>query len=427
MRGLGSWVLPLMLAAGALAPGPARAQSETITAVVNGSPITTGDVDARTRLFALSTGLPLTPEVLARLGPQVTAQLVDERLRLQEIERRKVVVSDQDIASAIHEIEQRNNMPAGTLQARLTASGIGMTTLVNELRVQIGWTRVLRETLGERAQITPADIAEQQRLDKAQEGQPEYNVSQIFIPVDNPAHAADSRKFADTVITQLRGGASFPVLAAQFSQDQNALEGGSLGWVHANELDPEVASIVSQMPPGAISDPIQVAGGLAIVSLHGKREQGHDLATFVSMRQVFLPFPTQLNPQAPTEQQKQVLEKAKQISASVKSCDDVDAANKANGAARASDVGALRLDDVNPPQLRQLLTTLPIGKATPPLIAGDGVAVIMVCSRDEKNAAEQTPQQVAAQLLHERVDLQSRALDRDLRRRAIIDMRNSAS
>jgi peptidyl-prolyl cis-trans isomerase SurA len=425
-----SWFLALALAAGtALAahPAPAHAQSETIAAVVNGSPITTGDVDDRTKLFALSTGMSLSPDVLARLRPQVTRQLIEERLRLQEIEKRKIVVQDQEIADAIKEIEQRNNMPSGTLQARLASSGAGMSTLVNELRVQIGWTRVLREALGPRAQITQSEIAGRQALLKSQEGQPEYNVSEIFIPVDNPTHAADAQRFAATVIQELRAGAPFPVVAAQFSQDQTALEGGALGWVRTNQLDPEVAKIVTQMPPGAISDPIAVPGGFSIVALRAKREVGRDLATYVSIRQVFLPFSTPLNPQAPTDQQRQTLEHARQISASVKSCDDVEAANKAANSGKQSDLGEIRLDQLNPPQLRTLLTSLPIGKATPPLIAGDGVAVIMVCSRDQKNAAELTSQDVASQLLHERVEMQSRALDRDLRRRAIIDQRASAS
>src|SRR4051812_13798081 len=72
----------------ARAPAPPQApaapsNAEKIVAVVNGDAITSGDVEARGRLFALSTGLPVTPEVLDRLRPQVTKQLIDERLRLQ--------------------------------------------------------------------------------------------------------------------------------------------------------------------------------------------------------------------------------------------------------------------------------------------------------------------------------------------------------
>ena len=101
------------------------------------------------------------------------------------------------------------------------------------------------------------------------------------------------------------------MVAAQFSQNQTALQGGELGWVQANQLDPEVARLVAEMPVGAISNPVKVPGGFSIVTLQGKREIGREMGTVLSLRQVFLPFTSALNPQAPTEQQKQALEKAR--------------------------------------------------------------------------------------------------------------------
>ncbi|MGH7209978.1 MAG: peptidylprolyl isomerase, partial [Acetobacteraceae bacterium] len=257
----------------------ARAQSDSIVAVVNGDAITQQDIAARGRLFALSTGMPLMPDVLARLRPQILRQLIDEKLRLQEIEKRKVVVSDDEIASAIAGIEQRNNMPPGALKARLAAQGVTLRTLVDEVRVQIGWLRVLRDKLGDAAKITPTEIDDRIRLDKAQQGKPEYHVAEIFIAVDQPSHAAAADQFASTVINELRSGAPFAVVAAQFSQSQDALQGGDMGWVRTNQLDPQVAAIAEQRPDGAISDPIRVAGGYLIVSMLGKRTMGRQMGT----------------------------------------------------------------------------------------------------------------------------------------------------
>jgi hypothetical protein len=92
---------------------PPSQDASRIVAVVNGDVISNADVDARARLFALSTGLPMAPDVLDRLKPQITRQLVDERLRMQEVQRRKIVVPDKEIAAAIHDIEQRNGLQPG--------------------------------------------------------------------------------------------------------------------------------------------------------------------------------------------------------------------------------------------------------------------------------------------------------------------------
>jgi peptidyl-prolyl cis-trans isomerase SurA len=420
--------LRVCLLAGAVlwtAAGSARAQSETIMAVVNGDVISRTDVANREKLFALSTGIPITQDVLDRLTPQVLQQLIDERLRLQEEERQKIIVPDRDIAAAIQSIEARNNLPPGVLRQRLAGEGVAMRTLVDQIRVQIGWTRVLRDVLGTRAQISTADITDRLRQIKARTGQPEYHVGEIFIPINEPGAAAQAENFANTVIDRLRAGAPFQVVAAQFSQSERALSGGDLGWVEPAQLDPEVAEIVRQMPEGAVSNPIHVAGGLVIVTLRGKREVGRDLATLIRLRQVFMPFTKPLDPANPDAQQKAALERAREISASVKSCDAMEAANKAAGAARPADPGDLRLESVNNPPLRKLLTELPVDKASQPLVASDGIAVVIICSRDEKNVAEMSTDDVREQILEERADLASRQLLGDLRRKAVIELRSS--
>ncbi len=86
------------------------------------------------------------------------------------------------------------------------------------------------------------------------------------------------------------------------------------------------------MPDGAVSNPIPVPGGISIVTLRGKREVGRDLATMLSLRQVFLPFSTPLDPANPTDQQKKQLAAAQGLAKTVHSCDGMEAANKAAGA-----------------------------------------------------------------------------------------------
>ena len=408
-------------------PPPSADQITRIVAVVNGDVISNADVDNRARLFAVSTGLPLTPEVIGRLKAQITRQLIDERLRMQEAQRRKIVIPDKQIAEAIHGIETRNGLPAGGLRQKLQADGVSQLTLIDQIRTQLGWGQVLREQLGDQVKISDADVAEQQRLIAQQVGKPEYRVGEIFIPVEDPAATADAQRFAETVITELRAGAPFPVVAAQFSQNQTALQGGALGWVQPNQLDSAVAQLVAQMPVGAISNPVKVPGGFSIVTVQGTREIGRDIGTALSMRQVFLPFASVLNPQAPTDQQKQTLEKARNISATVHSCDQMEQAAKANGSSRPANPGDVRLELINPPALRQVLATLPLDKATQPLVTTDGIAVIIVCSREQKNMAQESNDEVRAQLLDDRVELLSRQMLADLRRHAHIEVRSGGA
>ena len=248
--------------------------SAAIVATVNGQAITLADVDNRRRLLAASVGLPLTPAILDRLTAPIVRELIDETLRQQEMIRRHIAVPEAAVRQAVATIEMRNGMPPGSLLPRLAALGIDPSTLLNQLRTQIGWGQVVRQALGSRAIVTAADIADREAALKAEAGQTEYNVGEIFLPAQGAKQQEQVKSVADLIIGQLRLGAPFPLIAVQFSQSQSALAGGNLGWVQASQLDPEVLRVIKEMPPGAISNPVKVPGGEVIVTLNATRVIG---------------------------------------------------------------------------------------------------------------------------------------------------------
>jgi len=402
--------------------GPAAAQTvNRIAAVVNGDVITQQEVDSRRRLLALSAGI--TGETAGRANDQILRLLIDERLRTQEVTRRRIPVTDQDIANAVGDIEQRNGLPSGGLRENLRRGGIDPRVLYDQIRAQIGWNRLLRGLLGDQANIPQAAVDEYIAAYQARTGQPEYMVSEIFIPVTNPGQDAEVQRFTADIIARLRQGAPFTMVATQFSQSQTAMLGGDLGWIQAERLDPEVAAVVRQMPEGAISNPIRVPGGYVIAMLRQKRTAGRDIATMLTVRQAVYPFEGQVNPAAPTAQQMRQVERAQQLSESARSCDALDGATR--DGARVNDPGQVRLDNVNPPELRELLSNLPLGRPSQPIIAPDGVMILVVCARETRNLAEVTPEQARDRLIRERVELISRQVLRDLQRRAQIDIRTA--
>ncbi len=113
------------------------------------------------------------------------------------------------------------------------------------------------------------------------------------------------------------------------------------------------------------------------------------MATMLSLRQVFLPFSTPLDPASPTDQQKKQLQAARKAwRKTVHSCDAMEAAHKAAGnSPRPADPGEVRLEGAAP-QMRALLAGLQPEQASKPLVSTDGIGLLMVCSRDQKNVAD---------------------------------------
>lgn len=416
--------VPVWLLSASLGTPRAEAQTATIAAVVNGDVITSEDVNNRARFFALATGQAPTPDVVDRLKPQILQQLINERLEIQEAERRNIVISDKEVAAAIGNIEKNNNMPPGGMREKLKQLGVNMDTLIAQVRTQLGWNQVLRQVVGEMGRPTEADINRQLTLLKQDKGQAQYNVGEIFIPINSPQASAGAEKFANTVITQLRQGAPFPIIAAQFSQGETALQGGALGWVSADQLDPSVAKLVAEMPVGAISNPTPVAGGLIIVQLRGRQIAGQTDTGDVQLdvRQVFLPFSTPLNTSDPTPQQRATIEKINAIARNATSCAEIEAANKAAGNVKPSNPGPVSLAQVTPPQFKELLSKLPNNKASPPLIADSGVSLVMICGRTTQSQSQPSRDQVAEELFQNRVGLAAQQTLDNLHRQGSIQI-----
>jgi peptidyl-prolyl cis-trans isomerase SurA len=400
----------------------ALAQDASIAAVVNGQVITEDDVANRARLLALSSGMHATPDIVARLKPQITRELIDQTLQLQEINKRNVVVPESDIQTAIGHIEQGNNLPAGGLRARMQASGISFATLVSQIRTEIGWQSVLHQVLGPELQPTPGDIRAEKTALKDEIGTTQYHLSEIFIPVTDPANEATARNFAAAVIQQLRSGAPFPVVAAQFSQSQTALQGGDLGFVPLSQLDPSVAAVVVTMPTGAVSNPVRVPGGYEIVEMQGTHQVGTSTDTSLSIRQAFARYPAPISNGQVGPAQAAVINKLVQASHGVHSCADMAALNAQLGNVRPADPGPVDLAAVTPPAFQTILANLQPGQVSQPLVAQDGVSVVTVCSKQTNAVGLPSDDEITKVIIERRVELESQQLLDDLRHRSIITM-----
>jgi peptidyl-prolyl cis-trans isomerase SurA len=398
----------------------ALAQNASIAAVVNGQVITDDDVANRARLLALSSGMPATPDAVARLKPQITQELIDQTLQMQEIEKRGVVVPEADIETAIGHIEQGNNLPAGGLKARMESSGVAFSTLVSQIRTEIGWQTVLHQVLGPELQPTPGDIRAEKTALKDQIGTTQYHLAEIFIPVTDPAHETTARDFAATVIQQLRAGAPFPVVAAQFSQAQTALQGGELGYVPLSQLDPSVAAVVASMPVGAVSNPVRVPGGYEIVQMQGNHQVGTSTTTTLSIRQAFAAYPEPISNGQVGPDQAAVINKLAQAARGVHSCADMEVLNATFGKVRPADPGPVDLASVTPPAFQQILANLQVGQVSQPLVAQDGVSVVTVCSKQTSAVGLPSDDQITQVIVERRVQLESQQLLDDLRHRSII-------
>ncbi|HET9264066.1 MAG TPA: SurA N-terminal domain-containing protein, partial [Vicinamibacterales bacterium] len=169
---------------------PARAAVEQrIVAVVNDEVISAQDLDERLQLVTLTSGIPDSEQARARLAPQVLRSLIEEALQLQESERLGITVEEAEIQEALANIAERNRMTVEAMERFFEDNGIDLATLLEQVRAQIAWVKVVNRQIVPRVTVTVDQLEMAVEEARRNEGEPEYLLSEIVLPVDNPAQA----------------------------------------------------------------------------------------------------------------------------------------------------------------------------------------------------------------------------------------------
>lgn len=401
-------------------PGPAAAQMDRIAAVVNDEIISLLDLEQRTRLALLLSKLPDTIESRKRVVPQVLRKMIDETLQSQEAKRVGISVTPVEVQNGIAAVERQSKMPPGAFIAMIEKYGVDSQAIRAQVQSDIGWYKLTRRMIQPNIKVGEEEIADRLQVLADRQGKPEFRALEIFLSVDNPSQDAEVQRLAERLLDQLKQGTPFSSLANQFSRSPTAANGGDMGWIAEDSVDPEIVRTLNELEPGRASTPVRTAAGWTILALVERRIAGASAdpeQAKLTLSHVVLPVPKNGPPKA------ELLGRARQMTAGLKSCAELEALGRSVGASAAGPFGVARIGELEP-ALRQVLEGLPDNRASFPVEIAEGLEILMVCSR-ELDMKVQLPSRDAVRRLieSERMDMLSRRYLRDLRRSAFVDIR----
>jgi peptidyl-prolyl cis-trans isomerase SurA len=267
---------------------------DRVAAVVNDGVVLESEVDAQikdvtARLQAQNMALP-AESVLRR---QVLDRLILQRIELEHAKQAGITVSDDQLNAALEDVAKRNGIPFAQLPTVLSQQGIDYGSYREQMRQQLTIGLLRQRDVLQRIVVTPREIdqflARQTRHPSANE---EYNVSHILIAVPpnaTPAQIAQAQQRANDVYQRASKGEDFAKLAVAYSNSEDALEGGSLGWRQGSELPTFLSSLILSLKPGQVGAPLRTPTGFHIVKLNQVRTQEKkDLVAQVHVRHILL-------------------------------------------------------------------------------------------------------------------------------------------
>jgi parvulin-like peptidyl-prolyl isomerase len=268
-------MVSLAAAAGLLAPaswgatGPAaEGGGRGVFAVVDGTVISTRDFEA-----ALAGAIRQKfyhrrpPEAqLVQLRQDVTDGLVNRVLLLREAQQRGIQPDEEKVRKELAAFEQRNRDRPQWQEARAEL----LPALTQALQEQ---SIIARLEAATRVASWPTEAALRAYYDLHPEQftEPErVRLSMTLLKVDPAAPAAALEQAlakAQELVGQLAAGADFAETARLHSDDTSAREGGDLGYRHRGTLPRGVEAAIANLALGAISEPLRLLEGIAVLRL----------------------------------------------------------------------------------------------------------------------------------------------------------------
>jgi len=403
-------------------PAPQRPAglSESVAAVVNDDIVSTYDLAQRMRLLIATSGVQPTQDNIEQFQREALIGLVDERLQFQELHRVEkeqkidIVADDSEVNEEIDGMAQQNNMSRAQFLVYLEQRGIGSETLKQQLRAQISWARWIRGRYGSRLRIGDDQIAATQARMAAEAAKPQYNIGEVLIDAGRVGGMSQALQGATQLINQMQQGAPFPAVARQFSSLPTAANGGDAGWVTPGEVPTEVRTVLEQMRPGQLSQPIQVKDGVYILYLKDKRSGGS--ATLVNLKQAAISLPKD----ASAADEAAARDKLTTVKAAIKGCDSIEAAAGKQQGVIAGDLGEAEVTDLAP-EFQDAATKLKVGEVSNPIRTQVGLHLVAVCGRRSAGEAQANKDQIEQRLFSQQLSMIARRYMRDLRNSATIE------
>jgi peptidyl-prolyl cis-trans isomerase SurA len=254
-------------------------QVDRIMVVVNDSVITERELE--TRVDAVSQqlqkqGTPLPPpEIFTR---QMLERLILETLQLQHAKEAGLKLDDKEIDNALQRIAKDNKLTMTELRDNLAKDGVSFAKFRDEVKREMTVARVREGEVEGRVTVSESEVD----LEMAQQairpqGEAEYLAAHILIRIPEGATTEElkSRQTrADEALAALNKGADFGQVSATYSDAQEALTAGNLGWRTGAKLPNMFVEAFQKLSKGETSGVLKSGNGFHIVRLLDQRGQG---------------------------------------------------------------------------------------------------------------------------------------------------------
>ena len=241
-----------------------------VAAVVNKDIITTYQLDQKLQEHLAKQERQPSPAQLGALRQELLSRMIEETLVQQRIKALNLSVSEEEIETALIDVQQKNQLTREALEDAVQAQGLELDAYRDNLSQQILRYKLIGEEVRSQVDVSESEVVEYYRahLDEYRL-EPKVQLSAITFPVSEKASDQELqqiRKTADDALARLKQNEELDQVADSYNKTYGAT-GGELGNFDYMELIPEFAQAIRGVETGSFTAPVETASAIHLLRI----------------------------------------------------------------------------------------------------------------------------------------------------------------
>ena len=376
------------------------------------------------------------------LERQVLEHMIVESAQIQMASERGIRIDDRQLDAAIAMIADQNRMSMARFTEQLEKDGTSLATFRESVRSDLIRQRLREIDVDSRIEISDSEVLHLMEVQQrgAALAQPIFEVHLGHILIRIPDNASSEQiavrqERAEHVVQNLRSGGNFQQNAATYSDADDGLTGGDMGWRSSDRLPTLFVDAIADLKSGQISEILRSPSGFHILKVLGRRDRERPVAHQPEPESMPLDRAVQqiharhilirVNQLVSADEaRRKLLELKERLDNQAATFEELARLHSNDASAsRGGDLGWIYAGDTVP-EFEQALTSLEVGQLSEPVETQFGFHLIEVLGRKTEDASLERRQAVARQILRERkIEEATEDWLRQLRDRAYVEYR----
>lgn len=377
---------------------------DRIVAVVNNEIVLDSELvemeqTVRQQLRQRNAAIP-SSDILRR---QVLERLIMQKLQLQRADMSGIRVADDALNAAVRQIAENNNLTIRQFRDALESDGYDFTEFRETIREEMVISRLRKSEVEDSIVVSEREVDNFLATQNLQgDSEQAFRLLHILVGIPDaptPEQVQEAEQKLAVIQDLLAEGGDFSEIAAGYSDGQNALEGGELGWRKQAELPTLFAGVVPNLSVGEVSDVIRSGSGFHLVKLVEKRSEETHLVKQTKARHILIKTNELVTDEAAEKRLKQLRER-------ILNGEDFAELAKAHSEDTGSAIDGGSLGWTSPgvmvPEFEEVMNGLAEGEMSEVFQSRFGWHLIQVDERREQNMADEFKRNKAREQIKQR-------------------------